>query len=68
MNWHPKSIVALILGITVLAFVLFSGVIRLVVVPEAPQLDKSTIEAWKEILVTIVGGLLVWIGGQDDRS
>lgn len=62
MNWSPRAVIALLLGVVVLIFVLFSGAHKLLHPAESSV--AFVVEAWKELLVTIVGGLLVWIGGK----
>ena len=65
MKWHPKSIVALILGSTILVIVLLSGALELIHVEVVGKESPEAIGAWKEIMMAIVGGLLAWIGGRD---
>jgi hypothetical protein len=49
----------MLLGVAVLMFILLSAVARMTGVN--PQ--EYSVAAWKEIVLSIVGGLMVWLGG-----
>jgi uncharacterized membrane protein len=68
-QWHPRSWVALLLGLVVLVFVLITGLHRLFgVAVNDPTVMKDVVAGWKEIMLAIVGGLMVWIGGRGDAQ
>lgn len=60
-DWHPKSWTALLLGICVLVYILLAGLFRMVH-PSPNAMAAEAVGAWKELMLAIVGGLLVWIG------
>lgn len=51
------------MGSIVLVFVLDSFIFR-VIHPDPAFVVKETAEFWKELMLAIVGGLMVWIGSE----
>lgn len=62
-DWHPKSWAALLMGSIVLVFVLDSFIFR-IIHPDPAFVVKETAEFWKELMLAIIGGLMVWIGSE----
>jgi hypothetical protein len=60
-DWHPRSWLAMLMGIAVLLFIVLSAIARIVGVNPVTE----AVGAWKEIVLSIVGGLMVWLGGTD---
>jgi hypothetical protein len=66
----PQTIVATILALIVLLFVIGSFSIR-VITDDVNYMDRpEAVIAWKDILMTIVGGLIAYIGmaGKGDKD
>ncbi len=55
---EPRSIVAVVLSITVMIFVLL-GVIRSLIYPETASLQGA--EMWADLMKVIIGGLIGYI-------
>lgn len=61
-GWHPRSWLALLMGVAVIIFMLESGIIRMMGVTP----HEGLIGAAKEIMLALIGGLMVWLGGSRD--
>ena len=60
-DWHPRSWLAMIMGVAVLLFMVLVAVSRLFGVNPMAE----AVGAWKEIMLSIIGGLMVWLGGEN---
>ena len=68
-EWHPRSWVAILMGVIVLVFVIVTALIRLFHgVSADPKIMADMINGWKELMLAIVGGLMVWLGGRTDEN
>ena len=69
MNWHPRSWLALLMGSVVLLFVLVTGMLRFFGMGiNDPNVLADMIASWKELMLAIIGGLMVWLGGKGDAD
>ena len=69
MNWHPRSWLALLMGSVVLLFVLVTGMLRFFGMGiNDPNVLADMIASWKELMLAIIGGLMVWLGGKGDAE
>jgi len=69
VNWHPRSWLALLMGSVVLLFVLVTGMLRFFGMGiNDPNVLADMIASWKELMLAIIGGLMVWLGGKGDAD
>jgi len=69
VNWHPRSWLALLMGSVVLLFVLVTGMQRFFGMGiNDPNVLADMIASWKELMLAIIGGLMVWLGGKGDAE
>jgi uncharacterized membrane protein len=66
-SWHPRSWLAILMGCIVLVFVLITGLLRFFGMGVSdPGVMADMIASWKELMLAIIGGLMVWLGGRAD--
>jgi uncharacterized membrane protein len=69
VNWHPRSWLAILMGSIVLLFVLVTGMLRFFGMGiNDPNVLADMIASWKELMLAIIGGLMVWLGGKGDAD
>ena len=57
------------MGCIVLLFVLITGMLRFFGMGLSdPSVMADLIASWKELMLAIIGGLMVWLGGRHDAD
>jgi len=57
------------MGSVVLLFVLVTGMLRFFGMGiNDPNVLADMIASWKELMLAIIGGLMVWLGGKGDAD